>query len=285
VLLEKMLDRYASEIKDSAELHYYHGIIALCRGDYGTAESRFEASINSDASFFYRINKKRNEIADYYHKLAIAESTLKDFGPAIVELLLLKGLKCNPDHAVINKEFRQFAEDDLAKIKIESGSSKQLLKKWIDLFDREGDLLSCLEKDTIYSFYFSYGKILKGEEKYQKALKNFHKLLLILPDNPEVHINMADIYFAIKDFDSGLQSLKTAVGLDKKYAVYWYNMGKNLQSQNDYNGAVLAYEQYFIALPEKIAVLKDIGDCHAKLGNLDAAREAYQQLKNLSSGK
>ncbi|MCK5349054.1 MAG: tetratricopeptide repeat protein, partial [Desulfobacula sp.] len=93
---------------------------------------------------------------------------------------------------------------------------------------------------------------------------------------------IADIYFATMEFDSGLKYLKTAVSLDKKYAVYWYNMGKNLQSQRDYDGAILAYEQYFIALPEKNIALKEIGDCHTKLGNHEAAQEAYQQFEKLN---
>jgi len=48
---------------------------------------------------------------------------------------------------------------------------------------------------------------------------------------------------------------------------------------------ILAFEQYFIALPENISALKDIGDCHTKLGNIEAACEAYQQYKTQEEKK
>jgi len=163
--------------------------------------------------------------------MAISVNTSTGFGGKIAALLLLKGLKCCPDHKAIATEFRQ------------------------------------------------YGKNLLNAKKYQDALEHFHQELSIIPDNPDTYITLVDVYFVLEDFDSGLKYLKAAVDLDKKYAVYWYNMGKNLFAQNDFNGAVIAYENYFKALPENHAVLKEIGDCYQALGQLEAAREAYQQLK------
>ena len=87
----------------------------------------------------------------------------------------------------------------------------------------------------------------------------------------------------MNDFESGVQNLKTAVDLDRQFAVYWYNMGKNLQAAKDYESAILAFEQYFIAMPEKNIALKDIGDCYHLLGNHEAAQEAYQQYKKLNT--
>lgn len=294
VLLEKMLDRYAPKIKNFQSIvHYYYGIISLSHGDYETAENRFQLSVNCDGGYRKKIDKKRDEIANNYYKLACLNSTLADFGSSIVEMLLLKGLKCCPDHAGIKNEFRQSAENDLVKIEqsLKENSDpdfnvcKKNLNKWIALIGQEDLIVDCLKKETICSFYLLYGKMLVDASKYQEALSHYQKALSILPDLPDVYIALADIYFAIEEFDSGLLFLTKAVDLDKQYAAYWYNMGKNLQSQDDYNGAVLAYEQYFIALPEKIGVLKEIGDCHVKLGNLEAAQKAYQQLKNLNSEK
>jgi Tfp pilus assembly protein PilF len=230
VLLEKMLNKYASDIPESADMYYYYGIIALIHEDYDHAENRFQSALNCDDSYAEKIHAKRKEFADNYLKLAKALGGSSALNP-IAELLLLKGLKCCPDHTAIISEFRQF------------------------------------------------GKNLLDAKNYQAALAHFHQELSIIPDNPDTYITLADIYFALEDFDSGLKYLKTAVDLDKKYAVYWHNMGKNLQAQKDYNGAILAYEQYFIALPENISVLKEMGDCYTELGNLEAAREAYQQFK------
>ena len=282
VLLGKMLDKYASRIENSAAMQYYTGIIALHHGDYEAVELSFQSAINYDASFTKKINKKRNEIADYYWRLAISKSTLEDFGSAIVNALLLKGLKCCPEHPAIKSEFKQFAEDDLKKNDLEPDSHKNLMGKWIDLITEERQLLKFLTEDIVKRFYLNYGKILIDKEKYQEALDHYQKALSILPVNADIYIALADVNFAVEDFNSGIQYLKTAVNLDKQYAVYWYNMGKNLQSQRDYDGAILAYEQYFIALPEKNIALKEIGDCHTKLGNHEAAQEAYQQFEKLN---
>lgn len=92
---------------------------------------------------------------------------------------------------------------------------------------------------------------------------------------------LANICFNLYDFDSGLQYLKTAVGLNKLYAVYWYNMGRDNQAQEDFNMAILAFEHYFIALPENIAVLKEISDCNVNLGNLETACQSYEYFKKL----
>jgi hypothetical protein len=288
VLLGKMLDKYAPDIEKSAAMQYYSGIVALHRGNYEGAEFRFQSVLNYDASFTQRIDKKRNEIADYYWELAISKSTLIDFGKSIVNELLLKGLKCCPGHAAIKNELKQSVEKDLKKIEIEPDSSKKLLEKWIDLISSRRELQSCLSEDVIKSFYLNYGKCLVDNEKYQEALDHYQQALSILPVNADIYIALADINFSVGDLNSGVQYLKTAVNIDKQYAVYWYNMGKNLQSQKDYNGAILAYEQYFMALPENTAALKGIGDCHTKLGNIEAAKEAYQQFEKINkriSGK
>lgn len=280
VLLEKLLDRYASEIEESADIHYYYGTIALLRTDYAAAETRFASALDLDKSFEARIDSKRKEIADYYYNKAADESTLTGFGTAIVEMLYVKGLRCYPGHKGIKCRIEQSANSDLENLEGKTEPDQKMLKKWTDLIYSEPSIHECLTNDLINNFYLSYGKILIEQERFQEAVENYQKGLSVMPVNPDFHIALADIYFSLKDFSSGIQYLKTAVNLDKQYAVYWYNMGKNLQAQEDYNAAILAFEQYFIVMPEKNVVLKDIGDCHSKLGNIDAAQEAYQQYEN-----
>ncbi len=290
VLLEKILNQYAPELKKKARFYYYSGIIALNLGDYETAEDRFQSALKIDESYGPMIVKSQNEKGDYYLKLSTSLTrTFKGYLNSIVEFLLLKGLECCPDHMGIHEEFSRFARNGLDMIKQNHGEAqgndlelnKTVLSKWIDLFAKENKILGCLEKNTVYSFYLLYGKILVDEAKYQQAVDNLQILLSVMPGHPDVYISLADIHFAVGSFDSGLQYLKQAVGLDKKYGVYWYNMAKNLRAQEDYNGAILAYEQYFLAMPENISALRDIGDCHKTLGNLEAARKSYEEFKKL----
>jgi tetratricopeptide (TPR) repeat protein len=57
-------------------------------------------------------------------------------------------------------------------------------------------------------------------------------------------------------------------------------MGDNLHRNGQSDAAIAAYEQCFIALPEHLGLLKKIGDCYLALGQMEAAREAYLQLKS-----
>ena len=290
ILLEKVLNRYSKDLAKSAMINFYQGIIALQQGDYDRAENSFQAASKYDSQYTEKIKIKRNEIADYYwEKINYFKGSVNGSLTAIVGSLFFKGLKCCPDHINLRNGLKQFAKDDLKKIsqwfnekaELESGSKKNLLKKWIHFFEYNNEVSFWLEDEIVYNYYFFSGRMSLHEKKYQEALVDFQKASAILQDKPDIYIAMADLCFSLGDFDSGVQYLKTAVDLDRQYAVYWYNMGKNLQDSGDYNSAILAFEQSFMALPEKISVLKDIGDCHTKLGNIEAARESYQQFKRL----
>ncbi|MBU2480235.1 MAG: DUF115 domain-containing protein, partial [Proteobacteria bacterium] len=141
VLLEKLLDRYASVIGESNPITpYYYGVIALYHGDYNTAEKQFQLSVACDESYIRKIDEKRNQIADNYYKLAGLGSTYVDFGSSIVKFLLLKGLKCYPGHGSITSKFRKIVENDLAKNEQDFkeknlDACEKSLKNWIDLID------------------------------------------------------------------------------------------------------------------------------------------------------
>jgi hypothetical protein len=56
-------------------------------------------------------------------------------------------------------------------------------------------------------------------------------------------------------------------------------MGDNLRRNGQIDTAIAAYEQCFMVLPERLELLGKIGDCYLALGQMEAAREAYLQLK------
>ena len=203
----------------------------------------------------------------------------------IPENLLLKGLKSCPEQTYIRNIFKQFAQEDLEKSRqdLEKNQNiepiKKNVQKWIARFDAQSRLFDYVDKGVMQTFHGLYGKILIAEKNYEGALAAFKKAWSIDPCDPDICIALADISFTMADFDSGLGYLKEAVDLDKNYAVYWYNIGKNLFEQNDFSGALIAYENYFKALPENHGVLKEIGNCYQALGQLEAAREAYLQFK------
>jgi len=91
---------------------------------------------------------------------------------------------------------------------------------------------------------------------------------------------LADTYFSCNDFNRGATYLEKAVSLDKRYSKCWENLVDALYTAKKYEDALLAYEQCFIATPSNLDALKKIGDCYLETGQLEAAKEAYQQLKS-----
>ncbi|NDY70478.1 6-hydroxymethylpterin diphosphokinase MptE-like protein [Desulfobacter hydrogenophilus] len=294
VLLEKLLVRYSSGLDEFAEINFYLGVIALFRSEYEKANNYFKSALTLDSSYKERIFDKGYEIADFYFKKAVPEGKTipSDAYSNRMRNLLLRGLKCCSYHKNLKAFFRKVVEYDMQtarqsletqdKEKIET--NRQIFENLVGTEINEKEFQNSMDKFAVANFYHVYGDLLIEEKEYQKALDSFQKALTDLPDEPGLYISITDTYFALGDFNSGLETLKKAVDLDKNYAVYWDNIGDILQAQKDYNGAIMAYERYFLALPEQVGALKKIGDCYKNLDNLEAALEAYRQFKKLAAG-
>lgn len=288
-LLDNFLCQYNRE--ESAIIYYYQGVISLYRREYEKAEHCFDQTLFLDKSFESKINIKRFEMANYYYNwaLTLPVDSLGGLENKNGIHMRLKGLKCFPQHESLRDEFRILAEKDLKKISNniqESGTSslsasEETLEIWVETIATKNEIQQCIPPDIAAKFFRYYGKLLLDQNELNKALENYLQAIKIIPEKPDLHIALTDVYFSLNDFDAGLQHLKTAVSLDNNFAIYWNNMGDNLQAQGDCNGAIIAYENYFIARPDEIEALKKIGDCHLKLGNIEAANEAHKQFKNL----
>lgn len=289
VLLDRLLENHGQELKNSF-FSYYQGVIGLHRGQYGKADSLFKSAMDSDKGLENSISQERVKLADEYLNIAVAQSTAVFRSHAIVMMLLGKGLACCPDHGRIKAEIRNRFEKTLAEAKNacdskDRGKQRELLEQveeWVETIENNYLIAGVLGKKSLMDLNQSAAVLLTGAGDYQKAMVAYRKALSAGGENPAILVSMTDICFTQQDFETGIKYLKAAVNLDKQYAVYWYNMGKNLQVQKDFEGAVLAFEQYFIALPENVSALKDMGDCYKAMGNSEAASEAYKQFRRLS---
>ncbi len=293
VLLEKMLNRHGSKLGEDAGFYYYDGLIALHQGGYEKAEQNFKLSDNLDKTFSRKIINCRNAIAEYYFQqgLSIISGRLAGFDKKVGMNMFLKSIKCFSGHSELVKQLRTMAENDLKRIKqnIEThgnkvlNDNKNVLKTWVDFVSGEEKIKEIITKEITADFFLFYGKVLLDEKEFQQALENYEKALKFLPDNPDLYIAVADTYFLMGEFDEGLQYLQHAVSLDKKYAVYWNNMGNNLKNQGDLKGAVVAFEQYFQAVPDNLEVLKKMHECFFALGDKDSTERIIQRLEKLRS--
>ncbi len=95
-----------------------------------------------------------------------------------------------------------------------------------------------------------------------------------------MHRALIDTCFATGAFDEAIATLNKAIALDSEFAAYWEVIGDSLHGDKQYEDAIFAYERCFMSLPDKIGLLKKIGDCYQETNQLEAAQAAYQQLKD-----
>ena len=95
---------------------------------------------------------------------------------------------------------------------------------------------------------------------------------------PEWLAFLARLLMETDQFDYGIQKLTQAVSLDPNQAALWEELGDTFFEHEDFASAAVAYEKCFIALPEKVHVLKKFGDCYLKQGFIEAAETAYQTV-------
>jgi tetratricopeptide (TPR) repeat protein len=175
------------------------------------------------------------------------------------------------------------AAKDLAKIRAAADNEREearaLLRDWQDALEKHTICAKCLSPDTLTEFYRQHAIMLIDTKDYAGAIESFQAALTYTPARPDLHISIADVFFTLENYPSGITHLKKAVQLDRNYAQFWENMGDNLRRNGQIDTAIAAYEQCFMVLPERLELLGKIGDCYLALGQMEAAREAYLQLK------
>jgi tetratricopeptide (TPR) repeat protein len=197
--------------------------------------------------------------------------------------MLLKGLRYCPDNVLLQENMALLAAKDLARIRAatenEREEARTLLGDWHEALEKNPLLARCLSSDMLTEFYRQHAIMRIDTKDYAGAIESFQAALTCTPDRPELHISLADVCFTLGNYAGGITHLKKAVEYDRNYAQFWENMGDNLCRTGQIDVAISAYEQCFVALPERLGVLKKIADCYLALGQMEAAREAYLQIK------
>jgi tetratricopeptide (TPR) repeat protein len=233
-----------------------------------------------------QIDAIRQGFASQY--LGYAEKYV-DVDSGTTRRMLLKGLRYCPDDVALQENLALLAAKDFAKMRAAGDDEREegrvLLGDWHDALEQHSVLTRCLGPDTVAVFYRQHAIMLLDRQEYAGALESLQAALTFTPDRPDLHISIADVCFALGNYAGGITHLTKAVACDRSYAQFWENMGDNLCRHGQIDAAITAYEQCFLALPEHLGLLKKIGDGYLALGQMEAAREAYLQLKDrLQSG-
>ena len=263
------------------EACFYLGCIALHQGEIKRAHDYFARAESMDSGMAERARAYCSKLGDEYFDYSIQPN----YDKAASRRLLLKGIRYCPWHEkiidAINTQFDDDFYDSDSRIKDAPDRIVSVIDPWLKDFSACPELKTCLGHHRMAELYALYGRALMEKGSFEEAERKFSRALEHGVDNPYFHALIADAYLAQNKFNLGVMHLNKAVELDRSYGACWEDLGNALFSGEQYADALTTYEMCFKALPEKVECLKKMGDCYEKMGNVQAAAEAFRQYERL----
>ena len=266
---------------ESAAVNFLQGWVAAHYTNFDKAEALFRKAIALDPDYSDKVAAFRKGQGDAYVKYA---AFFQNLDKTTFRKLLIKGLIYAPEHAGLIGKLTALCDQTLVEItKLQEeknlGKLEATSSSWLTDLEANARLATVLGPNRVAQFHRALGIILAEENDYAQAIAAFNNALCLTPDDPTLHINLTDMYFALGQYPQGIAHLDKAVSLDSAYVVYWEAIGDSLAEAAQHEEALTAYEKCFTILPERVHLLKKIGDCYLATGQLEAAKEAYLLLK------
>jgi tetratricopeptide (TPR) repeat protein len=246
-LLEKLLESLNPQT-DEALIHLYNGVIAAHRCLFETMEANFTKALKLSPSLEKTTRQIRITMAQIHN----------NYYPLITIKSLTFSIK------TMLKAFRY-------------NSSLPEVSEKIFLIENP-NLLQLVTPEKAFVIHSFYARYLMSKENFREAASALQAATNLTPDNPELYLLLADIFFATGDFPKAITALDRAVALDRSLGVEWEHIGDSLMASGQAEDAVAVYEKSFLALPENLHLLKKIGDVYLAMDQPEAAREAYRLL-------
>ncbi|MGV1099870.1 6-hydroxymethylpterin diphosphokinase MptE-like protein [Thiovibrio sp. JS02] len=279
-----VVEKLCADMPDCGEAFFQLGCILSQRTEHERAAECFDRAVSLSPELASGIEAFHRRLGDEY--LTFVQYFKKQAGRApSLRYMLRKGLRYAPDHPALRQELAEALGKDLEQIRSCLAREKYeeaapLAAEWHDYLLRNEAIAADLTPELTSELFASLGKIQAAENMLREALASFRKALEFSPDNSSLLLLCMETCFALGDFPNGIATLNRAIEIDRAAAAYWEQIGDSLQAAGQNDDAVAAYERCYLHLPEKINLLKKIGDCYMATGKLEAAKEAYLHLKN-----
>lgn len=284
--LERLISQHCPIPDNSAEVSFYLGVVFANQSQFDQATHYFDRAVALDPSWANRVTSCRKHLAERYLDFG---RYWHSFDRDVAQRLLFKGIRHSAECPALNEIVTDHAHQILGEAKTApaQGPSPQTIERlspWFCELRENIHLGSVLGSEQSAELCRSYGSALIRQQEHGQAVEAFAAAIHHAPSLPDLHLLHADALFAMKEMKKGMASLERAVQLDRQYAQFWENMGDNLLASDQAADAVHAYEQCFLALPERTVLIKKIGDCYLAMGQDEAAHEAYRiyQEKSVS---
>jgi tetratricopeptide (TPR) repeat protein len=109
-----------------------------------------------------------------------------------------------------------------------------------------------------YDAYFQFGKIAENEEKYEEAIYNFNRSIL-LNDKYDTFLNLGNTFAKKKDFNNALAAYGEAEKRNSEDYFLYFNKGIVLTQAGNYDEAIKSYQKSLELNPTHYLVYRNIG--------------------------
>lgn len=147
---------------------------------------------------------------------------------------------------------------------------------------KEYVLLTNLDPTDADNFY-NAGLIFEERGKSDQALKFYKKTLEVDPRHSNTHIRLGLLLFRAKRMPEARQELEVALRLNPENYQANYYLGKILKENQDFNGALIAFERAQKDPELKLKALVERGSCFMSQKNYDRAQVELERAIKMST--
>jgi Tfp pilus assembly protein PilF len=213
-------------------------------------------------------------------RLAIEKDPKNDFYRARYGLLLIDSKA--PAAAIIrlNEALREFPNS--SRIRLVLGIAQQMDGKSVDARNSFERVLEIEPKSVPALAYLATSQV--EQAQYAEALKTYERALAVEEKNAILHYLLADTLLKIPTSDTALiqKHLVRSVQLDEKLAQAHVALGKLYARAEDWQKALIEFEQGARFAPESAEAHYQLGRTLARLKRTEESKAAFEKYKKLN---
>lgn len=234
--------------------------------------------------------------ADDYEKALIA-SDKSQYDEANIHIRNL--LKKQPSHLpgqllyaeiLLHKKMPAEAQAEFEKALVMGADEKNVLEhlatalfeqsKYQEVLALNADILPTSKSLKRYQLIRASAFYASGNA--QAAIRDLNKLALLSPDEPDIQLELINIYLDLNNLNNAQEKLKALSSLAQDDPKFWYLQGRLNSLQQDYDAAIRAYQQSLALESEKSSTYKALANSYLAIGQLEQAGDALEQALALS---
>lgn len=115
-------------------------------------------------------------------------------------------------------------------------------------------------------------------KNYDGAIKNYEKVIAIMPENAQAYFNMGRILRIKKDIESAIANFKKVAQIEPEEARAFNELSKCYHDLKDLEQAIFMAKKAIDLDPEMVEALNNLGVFNYKLKNMPEAEKAWKRV-------